>query len=470
MLIRILLAIDASDLSRRVERLVEQPDVVVVAGRAASLWERLSRENFDLVIVSEQSLGVDASADAIATIRRLPDRPEVIVILGKEEASLRATMQVAGAFATVYSDLDDEEMRQSLTALVRRRREGAVARLRGEQRGGLAHLADFSTHNTTMRQLLDLAQRVAPTDSSLLIVGETGVGKEWLARAIHSAGPRANSPFIGVNCAAIPESLLESELFGHEKGAFTHAIRSRRGYFELAHRGTLFLDEIGEMPLHLQAKLLRVLQERRIRRIGSEESLSVDVRLIAATNRDLEHAIQTREFRKDLYYRLGVVTLRVPPLRERPEDIPQLVDEYVQLYRTQLGRPIAGVAEDALRALVGYGWPGNVRELSNVIERAVLLAPGHEITLQDLPDSLATPARDTAAHSTERSLWDESTFSLSLTDARDQLIHSFERAYLDHHLRLTKGSVGETARNAGIDPRTLFNKMKEYRLRKEEYR
>jgi two-component system, NtrC family, response regulator AtoC len=470
MLIRILIAVDPSELSRRIERLVRQPDVVVVAGRVSTLWERLSRENHDLVIVSEESLGVEAAVDTIASIRRLPDRPEVIVILGTEEASLRASMQAAGAFATVYRGLDDGELRQSLTALVRRRREGAVARLRGEQRGKRPHLGDFSTHNSTMRQLLDLAQRVAPSDSSLLVVGETGVGKEWLARAIHAAGPRASSPFIGVNCAAIPESLLESELFGHEKGAFTSAIRSRRGYFELAHRGTLFLDEIGDMAMHLQAKLLRVLQERRIQRIGSEEALSVDVRLIAATNRDLEHAIQVKEFRKDLYYRLGVVTLRVPPLRERPEDIPQLVDEYVHLYRGQLGRPVSGVAEEAIRALTAYGWPGNVRELSNVIERAVLLAPGNEITLADLPDTIANPAGEPATQLPAISLWSDDTLSLPLDDARRRLVESFERAYLDHHLRLTNGSIGDTARSAGIDPRTLFNKLKLYRLRKEDYR
>ena len=237
-------------------------------------------------------------------------------------------------------------------------------------------LESLGTKSRAMQELVRMARRVAAADSTVFLLGETGSGKERLARAIHAASPRREAPFVAVNCAALPESLLESELFGHERGAFTGATRSRRGHFELAHGGTLFLDEIAEMAPPLQGKLLRTLQERRIQRLGSERSLAVDVRILTATSRDVAAEMERDAFRRDLYYRLAVVTLTVPPLRERLEDLPDLVENILETLGRRLGRVGVAVSGGAMAALAGYRWPGNVRELRNAIERAVLLGDG----------------------------------------------------------------------------------------------
>ena len=256
----------------------------------------------------------------------------------KRTLQLRARLLAAGALAVLPSSLSAEGLQETLATFVERQRDAAVDQIRADREIDTSKLGDFSSASPAMRQLLRLAKKVAAADTSLLILGETGTGKEWLGRAIHAEGPRASGPFIAVNPSALPEQLLESELFGHEKGAFTGASRARRGAFELAHGGTLFLDEIGDMPAHLQIKLLRVLQEREIKRLGSERPVAVDVRIMAATNQDLDAAIEDKSFRRDLYFRLSVMKLTVPPLRDRREDIPPLVETYMELYRKQLGR------------------------------------------------------------------------------------------------------------------------------------
>jgi DNA-binding NtrC family response regulator len=281
---------------------------------------------------------------------------------------------------------------------------------------------------------------------------------------------------VAVNCSAFPETLLESELFGHEKGAFTGAARARRGYFELAHRGTIFLDEIAELPFHLQVKLLRVLEERRIQPLGSELSIAVDVRVIAATNRDLEIEVRERHFRADLFYRLNVVSLTLPPLRERREDVPELVDSYLNLYRARLRSDVIGVDSDALAAFAAYDWPGNVRELINAIERAVLMTAGPRISLADLPDSIrrfspATQAPDGdggLAASVARG--GESWGDRPWREVRRQVLEEAERRYLGEVLALSAGRISEAARRAGMAPRSLFEKMRRYGLRKEDFR
>jgi DNA-binding NtrC family response regulator len=318
------------------------------------------------------------------------------------------------------------------------------------------------------------------SDTSLLITGETGVGKEWLARGIHADSPRRDGPFVAVNCGALPETLLESELFGHEEGAFTGATRVRRGLFETAHGGTIFLDEIGEMPLHLQVKLLRVLESREVQRVGAEVPLRLDVRVMAASNRDLEAEVEAGGFRPDLYYRLGVVTLAVPALRERREDIPTLARSYIDHFSHQFPHTVERIAPEAMAALVEYDWPGNVRELMNVIERAMLLCEGRAITSVDLPDAVGGLASSgppggsldeldgdvSALGSALPDPWLETP----LKDLRDALVASLERAYLSALLERTRGRVGETARRAGIDPRSLYAKMRRLGLRKEDYR
>ncbi len=475
MLVRVLLAVDSPALRRRLTRMLQSTDALVsTVDRAGGVWAHIGRESCDLVIATRAALPQPLT-EAISTLRGLPDQPELIVVAEEENPEDRAALLASGVLAVIYRDLPDAAMREAFGALIARRRETLRRGVRAQQAEARYRLSDFASNSVVMQRLLALAARVAAADTSLLILGETGVGKEWLARAIHAESLRSEAPFIAVNCAALPEGLLESELFGHEKGAFTGAIRSRRGQFELSHGGTLFLDEIGEMVPALQAKLLRALQERKIQRVGGEELIGVDVRIIAASNRDLEAAIETGEVRRDLYYRLGVVTLTLPPLRERREDIPELVGSYVRQFRVQLGRQVAGVRPEALEALGRYTWPGNVRELVNVIERAVLLSKGQELTLEDLPENVVasigwTPKLQPTVQPGWSWLSGENWLEEPLDSAVDELVSSFEREYLTRMLEATSGRVGEAARRAGVHPRTLYNKMKLYNLRKEDFK
>jgi DNA-binding NtrC family response regulator len=300
------------------------------------------------------------------------------------------------------------------------------------------------------------------------------VGKERLARAVHAASRRADGPFISVNCGAIPENLLESHLFGHEKGSFTGAARAQRGCFELAHGGTLFLDEICEMPFHLQVKLLHVLQDFEVRPIGSEKAIAVNVRVVAATNRDIEKEVEEQRFRRDLYYRLSVVSVTVPPLRERREDIPTLAESFVEDLSARVGRKVRRISEQAMRSLCDYAWPGNVRELVNVLERAVLLCDGNEIAPRDLPEDVRAggatrPAGEDAAREPLAAMAD-AWLDKPLRDGREAAAGEFEKAYLARLLSRTQGRIAETAQRAGIEPRSLFTKMKRHGLRKEDFK
>jgi DNA-binding NtrC family response regulator len=385
-----------------------------------------------------------------------------------------------------------------------------------KQNNMMPGLKEFASLSRSMQQLMGLVERVVPSDVSLLLLGETGVGKEHLARAIHAAGPRSNQSFIPVNCGAIPEHLLESELFGHEVGAFTGATRRHRGMFTMAHRGTLFLDEIGEMPFHLQVKLLRALQSREIMPVGSEEVLEVDVRVMAASNRDLEQEVREGRFRRDLFYRLSVLPLTVPPLRDRVEDIPLLAGRFIRHFRSESGRRVVSMDDEALRALEAHNWPGNIRELMNVMERAVLLCQGRTITCDDLPaeisvetarndgvppasggpepvremelpsapgageigrdpelpvaDGLLDRAATEPQQPARKPSRDNALVGRPLREVRREAVEELEKRYLHALLRVTGGKVGETARRAGIVPRSLYEKMRKYGLKKEDYR
>ena len=407
-------------------------------------------------------------------VRDLPERPEVVVLTDREDAEDRASLLTMGCLGVLNRQLGDHALQRALAALIERRREEAINRLRAERPEEQYSLNDFISDSPAMQVFLDLARRVVRADSSLLLLGETGVGKERLARAIHAEGPRSRGPFMAVNCGALPESLLESELFGHEEGAFTGATRARKGYFEVAHRGTIFLDEIGEMPLHLQVKLLRVLDEHRILRVGGEKPLEVDVRVMAATNRDVEAEVKARRFREDLYYRLAVVTLEIPPLRERREDISKLVDSYLEFFRNQTGKSVLRVSEDAMDALVRYDWPGNVRELINALERAVLIVSSEEIGAGHLPDRISR-GREGAAGYGSRLSWNFETLPAELLErplieARKEVVAAFETRYLTDLLIATRGRVGDTADRAHINERSLYDLMRKRGLNKESYR
>lgn len=476
MLIRAILVIDKLKLQRQLHKFLLQHDVIVETIREKTrLLERISRESSDLILVSK-SLIPEPILDTINLLQQLPDPPGIVVISDREDPEERAKLFAAGCDTVLYSGLSSKRLQDVLSTILVKRSEVLQKSLATRRALAQPRLTDFVFSSPAMQTFMNIVSRVVASDVPLLILGETGVGKERLARAIHAESARSEGPFITVNCGALPESLLESELFGHEEGAFTGAVRSRRGWFELAHSGTIFLDEIGELPNHLQVKLLHVLQEHEIKRVGSEKSFLVDVRVIAATNLNLEEEVESRHFRKDLYYRLSVVTLTIPPLRDRREDIPALVDSYINYLRTRIGREVVEITEEALESLCQYSWPGNVRELINVIERAMLLCNDNKITLSDLPETVGGKSMSEHTQSTligilqEADSISEEWLQKPLHEVRKALLEQFERTYLTGLLRLTDGRIGETAKRAGIQPRSLFDKMKQHGLRKEDFR
>jgi DNA-binding NtrC family response regulator len=306
-------------------------------------------------------------------------------------------------------------------------------------------LHDMISKNERMLEIFDLARTVAKSSSTVLIQGESGTGKELLARAIHDESPRSESPFISVSCASLTESLLESELFGHEKGAFTGANSIKRGKLELAQDGTLFLDEIGDISLKLQMDLLRVLEQKEFRRVGGSDVIAISSRILAATNRDLKSAIEQGRFRADLYYRLNVISIHIPPLRERREDIPLLVDHFVEKFNIEMGKQVHGVSEDAMRILMDNDWPGNARELRNVIERAMVVAKGNVITESDV----SLPSTPGSANPRSKSL------------------EEIEKEHIRVVLNENQWNIARSAHSLGIDRVTLYNKIKKFDLKKE---
>jgi Nif-specific regulatory protein len=309
---------------------------------------------------------------------------------------------------------------------------------------------DMVGAGSRMREVFQLVSKVAPTASTVLIRGESGTGKELVARAIHRNSPRAGQPFVAINCAALTETLLESELFGHEKGAFTGAIAQKQGKLEMAHRGTLFLDEVGELPQAFQTKLLRVLQEREFERVGGARTIRVDVRLIAATNRDLESAIACNAFRKDLYYRLNVVSLAMPPLRDRREDIPLLARHFVAKHGKKANRRLAGLSPEALDCLQAYDWPGNVRELENLIERAVVLGSTELIVPEDLPEAVL-----------------EAPVASEPPGGYHQTVREEKKRAILAALSQSGGNYTEAAKLLGVHPNYLHRLVRNLGLREE---
>jgi DNA-binding NtrC family response regulator len=477
MLLRVLLVTNGPKLRDRLMGMLEDLDIALAHTRARkAFWDRVSQEAADLIIISRDCLP-EPVEETVAAIRGLPDRPELLVVWSQEDPEERARLLIAGCYAVLYDGLSDATLRETIQSFVVRRRDAGVDRIRREIGQVEYRLSDFDSDNPAMKSFMNLVRRVVEPDSSLLILGETGVGKERLARAIHAEGPRASEPFIAVNCAALPETLLDAELFGYVKGAFTGASGDRRGYFELAHCGTVFLDEIGELPKHLQVKLLRVLQERMIQRLGSEEPFAIDVRIMAASNRDLEREIDDNRFRRDLYYRLGVITLEVPPLREHAEDIPHLLEQYLQEFRVRLGRSASSFSREAMEILGRYRWPGNIRELINVVERAVILSQGAVLTVLDLPRVLveeciggSLPAAGASVTGAGLAFATEDLLTKPWKNTRRRVLGHLEHAYLVRRLTRSRGRVRAAAEESGVSPRTLYQMMKRHGLRKEDYR
>ncbi len=387
---------------------------------------------------------------------RHPDLPVIVVTAAREVEDAVLAMQ-RGAYDYVTKPVDRERLVASVQrALEHRVLLRRVEHLEGEL-GGIRATEQLVGESTPMRNLRAQIGRVLSSDVAVCVLGESGTGKELVARAIHEGGHRARGPFIALNCAAIPESLLESELFGHERGAFTGALVRRKGCFEQAEGGTLFLDEIAEMSAPAQASLLRTLQERTIRRVGGNEEVPVDARIVCATHRDLKRHVETGAFREDLYFRLVVFPIHVPPLRDRPDDIPLLVAHFLRRLRRDVPRPVERVNNDAMEALRSYRWPGNVRELSNVVHRAMLSADGEEIRLADLPADVAA------------SVLVMPTRSMRPTDGRSEAVvfpanrvvplEELERRAIAHALAVTGGCMARAARQLGMGRATLYRRV-----------
>jgi DNA-binding NtrC family response regulator len=430
-----------------VEEMGEAGFQVQAAADGRTAVQRVRAQSIDLVITDLRMPEIDGF-DLIRDIKALPVSPHIIMItaFGSIETAIRAVK--LGAYDYITKPFDVEELLLLADkALGERSLRQQVARLQREVER--QHRFDnVVATSEAMQGVLSLVTRVAASSVSVLITGESGTGKELIARAIHYNSPRASQPFVPVNLAAIPDTLIESELFGHKRGAFTDARNDRDGLFAEAHLGTIFLDEIGELALGLQAKLLRVLQEQEIRPLGATRTQKVDVRVIAATNRDLEEMLSEGLFREDLYYRLNVIQIDLPPLRQRPEDILPLASHFLRAAADKLepGRQFRLGAE-AQRTLLSYPWPGNVRELQNAIERALALCDGEQIELDDLPN-----------HVRER----RSSDFLSAAVTRKMTLAELEREYIERVLAEEGGNKTRAAQRLGLDRKTLYRKLEDY--------
>ncbi len=475
---RVLIADDEINIRRVLEAILKRDGYeVVTAANGAEALARMSR-GIHTVITDLKMPGVDG----MQLLRSLSaDHPDVPVVMITAHGSVESAVEAVklGAFDYVEKPFDQEQIRQVVSKALRtnalsRRDPSPEA---GATRGRFRLVGD----SPAIRQVYAIIEKVANTPSTVLITGESGTGKELIARALHENSSRHDGPFIKINCAAIPKTLMESELFGYEKGAFTGAVGAKPGRFELAHAGTLFLDEIGEIPVEMQVKLLRVLQESEFERVGGIKTIKVDVRLVTATNRDLAAELITGGFREDLYYRLNVVPIHLPPLRERHEDIPLLVSHFITKFNDRLRKEITHIEPEAVDRLVTYNWPGNIRELENVIERTMLFCEGSVIRMANLPSELlgeGAPATEERAPSSPPSHSSLAAVSIptppqseavgSLKEAVKAETERVERELIQRALDETGGNVTQAARRLKISRKSLQTKMKELGLRDRE--
>jgi DNA-binding NtrC family response regulator len=419
--------------------------LVTCAESGEDALERLRTQEFDVVLMDLKMPGI-GGLEALRRIRDLGASAEVVVLTGHPDVTTAIEAMKLGAYDYLtkpFKLAEVEEVLRRAAERTRLQKENAALRRMVAQRGPLPHIV---AEGQAMRAVLQAVERIAPREANVLIQGESGTGKGLLAQTIHQMSRRAAGPFLVINCGAFQDQLLESELFGHEKGAFTGASGAKQGLFEVADRGTLLLDEVGEMSPAMQVKLLQVLDTREMRRVGGTRVHRVDVRIIAATNKDLSQEVRARRFREDLHYRLNVLGLTVPPLRERREDIPPLIEHFLRQFRAT-GEAVKSIAPEALRLLRDYAWPGNVRELANTIERLVILAPGEVIGPEDLPLNIRVPAGPPPGRPRG---------AVSLAE--------MERLHITRVLAETGGRKMQAARLLGIDLKTLNHKIRIYRI------
>jgi two-component system response regulator HydG len=420
---------------------------VATSGKAG--LEIIREGDVDLVLtdlIMHDANGLDIVEE---TKRYWPD-VEVLVFTGHASVDSAVEAMRKGAMTYLEKPLNIEVLRTHVVKAAEKQRlvrESADLKRQIDKRFGLEGIVGQSQ---PMQRIFDTLAQISSTNATVLVQGESGTGKELVARALHNNSPRRARPFVGLNCAALSEGILESELFGHEKGAFTGADQQRRGRFEYADHGTLFLDEVGDMPISTQIKLLRVIEEREIMRVGSNSPIKVDVRLVAATNQDLEELIRARKFREDLFFRLNVVRLYLPPLRDRRDDVPLLIEHFLAEFNRQHGKSIKGVSPEARRALYRYSWPGNVRELKNCIEAMVVTARGEVLDAADVPPNIASAAPQAGE---------------SAAIAPGMPMDDVERIHIMATLELTQGNREEAARLLKIGERTLYRKLDKYGLK-----
>jgi two-component system response regulator HydG len=429
-----------------------------VAGSGERGAQLIHAETWDVIVTDLRMGEIDGLEILRQAKEELPDA-EVIVLTGHGSIHSAVTAMQHGAYTYLTKPLDIGELRSAVekaSARLRLIRRNAELRRSLDERFGFEGVIGTSPQ---MHSIVEILKNVAPTDITVLIQGENGTGKELVARALHQNSPRKSKPFVPLNISALPDSILESELFGHEAGAFTGAIGRRIGKFEHANGGTLFLDEVGEMPMDTQVKLLRVLEDRKITRLGANDEMPINVRLVAATNADLQKNVADGKFREDLYYRLNVVSIYLPPLRERQGDIPLLMEHFLREISRRMGREVQGFSRSARKALLAYHWPGNIRQLRNVIERMLVLDSDGVLDVDGLPPEIAVLVRDQPAES-----------AVEVPAGADGLvgkpIADVERHYIYRALELTNGNREEAATMLGIGERTLYRKIKEYELKR----
>jgi DNA-binding NtrC family response regulator len=434
---------------------------VELADTGETAMARLREQLYDLVL-TDLALGKGASGmDVLKTAKELRSETAVVMITAHGSEKIAVEAMKAGAEDYVPKPFDNDEIRVVVARAIDRRRLERENRLLLERIQREYGFESLIGTGPAMRRVFETIQKVAETDLTVLVRGESGTGKELVAQAIHNRSGRKHRPFVAVNCAAISRELVESELFGHEKGAFTGADSRRVGRFESADGGTIFLDEIGDMPLETQAKVLRVLQERSFERVGGNRPVPVDVRVVAATHRDLEQEVKDGRFREDLYYRLKVVAIELPPLRERSADVPALCERFLEQVAARLGRERKSLSPEAMSTLVRHPWPGNVRELRNVIEQAAVLSGGDAIQVEDL-NLEGTPPSETEPFEPTGEL-------LAFSDAKRELVERFERSFLLRALRENNGNVSRTAQAIGMVRQSLQQKIRELGLRSEDW-
>ncbi len=417
----------------RVALAVDGEDAVLKVGEA----------QYDVILLDLKMPGIDG-LETMRRIKEISPDSEVLMMTAYATVDTAVHAMKEGAFDYLVKPFDPDEIELQIKKILAHKEvilENILLRKRLEEQYQYDEIIGKSQ---VMQDIFDLIDRVASSDSTVLITGESGTGKELIAKAIHGNSNRCYMPFVAVNCGALPDSLLESELFGYEKGAFTGADHTKRGRFEMAQGGTILLDEIGDISHKTQVDLLRVLQQKEFFRLGSESAIEVDVRILAATNRDLDASIKKGEFREDLFYRLNVISIHVPPLRERKEDIPLLAKAFVKQQCMEMNREIVKIGPAALRQLMDYHWPGNVRELENIIERALVIGGGKEILIEDLPFSRT---------------------DASVSDSPKSL-KMMEKAHIFRMLEQTEWNISKAARELDIDRQTLYNKMNKYSIKK----